>query len=252
MNLKAIILAAGYATRLHPLTKNKSKCLIEVKGKSMAQHIIDKLQGITGLDWIFIVTNKKFNVDFELYASEAKSKIPISVINDQTESNDDRLGAIGDIVYAIEEAGIDDDILVVAGDNLFEFSLKKFALFAQGKKASCVAARKFASKGEIAGKFGVLEIDTDSRIVGFEEKPDNPKTKIGATACYFFTKEDCSEILDYARKKLPLDNSGEFIKYLSAKKPVYAFIFREKWYDIGCFEDLGKAREEFKADSRLS
>ena len=244
--MKGIILAAGYATRLHPLTKTKSKCLIEIKGKPIIRYIIDKMEKISEIDRIYIVANHKFAVDFEYYVKNLDSKKEIVVIDDQTESNDDRLGAVGDIAYVIEDTGIDDDLLVVAGDNLFESPLTKFANFCHEKNTSCVGSHKFRSKKDIAEKFGVLETDAADKIIGFEEKPKEPKTNLVATACYLFTKEDVKEIIDYKAKGNPLDNSGEFIKYLSEKKDIYSFVFKEKWYDIGSFEDLGRAREEFK------
>jgi glucose-1-phosphate thymidylyltransferase len=244
--MKGIILAAGYATRLHPLTKNRSKCLIEINGRPIIDYIVRKMEKVAEIDRIYIVTNQKFVFDFEDYARQAESSKPVTVINDQTESNEDRLGAIGDIAYAIEEESIDDDLMVVAGDNLFEFTLTKFARFFTEKNAGCVAAHRFRKKSDIAGKFGVLETGEGSLVTGFEEKPDNPKTNLVATACYLFRKEDCAEISPYRKSGLSPENPGEFIKYLSSKKPVYAFIFSERWYDIGSFEDLGRARERFR------
>ena len=243
--LKALILAAGYATRLWPLTKNMPKPLLEVKGKPIMEHIAKHFSEIKEINGIFVVTNEKFSLDFEQWAKAYKCGIPIKVINDMTLSNDDRKGAVGDMHYAVQEAKIDDDLLVIAGDNLFEYRLADFNKFFQQKKSSVVACKDMGSKEEVKGKFGVVEVDKDKKVIGFEEKPENPESALAATACYLFTAKDVKEVAKYIEAGNKPDNAGDFIRWLSRHRPVYAFIFSEKWYDIGSFESLGKAREEF-------
>ncbi len=243
--MKALILAAGYATRLWPLTKNTPKPLLEVKGRPIIEHIAKHFSEIKGIEAIYIVTNEKFTQDFEDWASRYRSAIPIKVINDLTASNDDRLGAVGDMRYAIKETKIDDDLLVIAGDNLFEYRLSDFQRFFLEKKASVVACKDMGSIEEVRGKLGVVEVDTSGRITGFEEKPEEPKSALASTACYIFTRVDIREIGQYIELGNRPDNAGDFVKWLSRHKPVYAFVFKEKWYDIGSFESLGKARGEF-------
>ncbi|HIH09234.1 MAG TPA: nucleotidyltransferase family protein [Candidatus Diapherotrites archaeon] len=243
--MKALILAAGYATRLWPLTKNKPKPMLEVKGKPIIEHIISTFSAIAEIDVVYVVTNEKFTPDFEEWAAAHKGRIPIKVINDMTTSNDDRKGAVGDMQYAIAEEKIDDALLVIAGDNLFEYKLADFYDFYKKKGSSVVAAKEMPGKDDVKEKFGVVEIDGSERVTGFEEKPLDPKTALAATACYIFTKDDVREIGKYIEGGNKPDNAGDFIKWLSGHKPVFAFVFREKWYDIGSFESLGKAREEF-------
>lgn len=247
MDLKCLILAAGYAMRLWPLTKNRPKPLLDVKGKPMLEHIFASLSQLKCISEVFIVTNEKFAPDFEDWAKSFSFSIPIHVINDLTTSNDDRRGAVGDMQYAISDARIDDELLVIAGDNLFEYSLADFEAHFRGKGSSVVAVKDMGGAGEVREKFGVVELDADGRVTGFEEKPKEPRTSLAATACYIFTREDVAEISKYIDSGNRPDNAGDFIKWLANHRPVYAFVFREKWYDIGTFESLGKAREEFNA-----
>ncbi len=243
--MKAVILAAGYATRLWPLTKNKPKAMLEVGGKPIIEHILAGIGVIPGLKEVFVVTNSKFFHDFEDWAKTFSSGLSVKVIDDMTSSNEGRKGAVGDMHYCITEEKIDDDLLVIAGDNLFEYSLAEFVEYFMRKKTSVVACRETGSKDEVKGKFGVVELDSSSRIVSFEEKPQEPKTSIAATACYLFTRGDVKEISGFIEAGNSPDNAGEFIRWLSRHKPVHAFLFTEKWFDIGTFESLGKAREEF-------
>jgi len=243
--LKALILAAGYAKRLWPLTKNRPKPLLEVKGKPIVEHLIAGIKEIPEIDEILVVTNEKFSITFEDWAKEYDCEIPIKVINDLTTSNEDRKGAVGDMQYVIEEIDFDDDLMVIAGDNLFEYKLIDFYNFFKEKKASIVACKDMVNKEEVKEKFGVVETNSDLEIIGFEEKPVNPKSALASTACYLFTKKDVKKISDYLNAKNPPDNAGDFIKWLSKQTNVFAFLFKENWFDIGSFENLGKAREEF-------
>ncbi|MFH1391978.1 MAG: nucleotidyltransferase family protein [Candidatus Diapherotrites archaeon] len=239
------MLAAGYAKRLWPLTKNKPKPLLEVKGKPLVEHIIKHFDEIPEIDEIFIVTNEKFSLNFEQWAEEFDGKLKIKIINDMTTSNDDRKGAVGDMKYSIDEVKIDDDLLVIAGDNLFEYKLADFYKFFKEKGRSVVACKDMGSKDEVKEKFGVAELDSDGKIIGFEEKPIEPKSALASTACYIFSKEDLKEINNYIEADNPPDNAGDFVKWLSNHKPVYGFVFNENWFDIGSFESLGNAREDF-------
>jgi len=243
--LKALILCAGFATRLYPLTKNKPKALLEVKGKTILGYIIEKLEKIPEVDEIFIITNNKFSLAFEQWTEENKFSKKIIIINDFTMTEEDKLGAVGDIQFAVEEQKVIDDLMVVAGDNLFEYSLNNLFKFFEEKNSSALACKKFASIEILAGKYGVVELDDKNKIIGFEEKPKSPKTLIGATGCYVFKKEDLQLLKPFLKEKHNPDNSGEFIKYLAERRDVFGFVFSERWYDIGSFEELGKAREVF-------
>lgn len=243
--MKALVLAAGYATRLYPLTINRPKALLEVKGKTILDHIVAKIESVKQVDEILVVTNSKFSLAFEQWAAERKSPKQLKIINDTTMSEDDRLGAIGDLNYVIEMEKIVDDFLVVAGDNLFQFSLQKFVDFFVKENCSVIACRDVLDKFLIAKKYGVVELDANQRVIGFEEKPPDPKTSIAATACYVFKKDALSVLKPYLKAGNSPENAGDFVKYLSAHGGVYAFVFTEKWFDIGSFEELGRARDEF-------
>lgn len=245
LKIKALILAAGYATRLWPLTKNKPKPLLEVKGSPIIEHILSQFPSIPEITEVLVVTNEKFAPEFEDWAKAFKYHIQIRVINDLTTSNEDRMGAIGDMRYAIQDAKIDEDLLVIAGDNLFEYRLAELFRCFKQKGTSIVACKDLGSRDEVKEKFGVIELGADNRITGFEEKPTEPKTSIAATACYVFTRQDIAQIKDYIEAGNKPDNAGDFIKWLANHKPIHAFVFTEKWYDIGTFESLGKAREDF-------
>ncbi len=243
--MKALILAAGYATRLYPLTKNKPKALLEVGGKTILDNIVEKIESVPQIDEILVITNNKFSLDFEQWAQEKKTEKKIKIINDSTLSEEDKLGAVGDINFALMEEKIDEDMMVVAGDNLFEYSLRKFYDFFSQKNHSVIACKKFSSKQELANNYGVVELDEQDLLLDFEEKPQNPKTQLGATGCYIFTRDDLKFLPVFLKEGNSPDNSGEFVRYLVKKGRVFGFVFSEKWYDIGSFEALGKAREEF-------
>ncbi|MDP7180722.1 MAG: nucleotidyltransferase family protein [Candidatus Woesearchaeota archaeon] len=239
--MKCIILAAGYATRLYPLTLNKPKPLVEVAGKPMIEHILNRVEETKDIDKVFIVTNDKFYNHFNEWLNNYSSNKEIKIINDHTKTNEDRLGAIGDIDFVINGENIKDDILVIAGDNLFEFNLNQLEDFFKEKKASTIALFDIVDKSKAAKKYGIIELDNNNKIVGLEEKPKNPKTSIISTACYIFSKEDIDELAKCIKENHQPDNLGDFIKYLSEKKDVFGLIFKEKWFDIGSHEELEEA-----------
>jgi len=243
--LKALILAAGYAKRLWPLTKNKPKPLLEVKGKTIVGHILENMKSVKEIDEVLIVTNEKFAMEFEYWVKDFEYPKPIKIVNDMTSSNDDRRGAVGDIDFTIKDLKLDDELMIIAGDNLFEYKISDFYNFYKKKGTSIVACRDMKDKELVKERFGVVEIDKEKKVVGFEEKPVEPKSTLAATACYIFTKTDVKEIDLYLQPGNSPDNAGDFVAWLSRHKPVHAFIFTENWFDIGSFENLGKAREEF-------
>lgn len=244
--MKALILAAGYATRLYPLTLDKPKPLIEVGGKPMIEHILLRTEEVNDIDEVIIVTNEKFYYKFLEWIKGYKSGKKLKILNDKTQTEDDKLGAIGDIDFAVKAEKIDDDLMVIGGDNLFEFSLKDLVDFFKSKKASVVALRDLKQKEKLAGKFGVVETDMYEKIVGFEEKPSKPKTTLASTACYIFTKKDIELLEKCIKEHKQPDNLGDFIRWLSQKEHVYGFIFEEEWFDIGNPDQLKEVDELFK------
>src|SRR3989344_2204692 len=241
--MKALILAAGYATRLYPLTINIPKPLLMVGPKPMIEHIIDRVMEIPSVDEIFIVTNDKFFTTFVEWSNGFAKRLPVKVLNDGTTTNDNRLGAVGDIEFVIKAEDIDDDFLVIAGDNLFDFSLAKIDGFFNEKKASLLAVYDLKDKSLLAKKFGVVELDKNHKVIGFEEKPAHPKTSLTATACYLLTRKDVKELSRCVQEIHP-DNLGDFIKWLSVKKAVYGFVPEGFWCDIGSHEQLALVREK--------
>jgi glucose-1-phosphate thymidylyltransferase len=244
--MHGIILAAGYATRLYPLTKDQPKPLLSVGGKRMVEHLIEKMEDIPQLQTIHIITNDKFYLNFKRWADDYNSTKNIIIHNDGTVSNDDRLGAVGDIHFVLNKAGITDNALVVGGDNLFEFSLKDFINKYSEHKCCAVAARDLKDKSIIAGKYGVIDKSEDDFIKGFEEKPEMPKSTLTSTCIYMFNKEGISHLNNMIKENNgKVDNTGDLIKYLSDKTNVYCHSFDDKWFDVGSHEQLEEADKYF-------
>jgi len=239
--MKCLILCAGYATRLYPLTLDIPKPLLSIAGKPLVEHILTKIEELEDIDEIFIVTNNKFFNNFRNWKRNYSSTKPIKIINDKTTSDEDRLGAIGDIDFVVKQEKIDGDLLIIAGDNLFKFTLVKLSDFFKEKNASVVALYDIKDKNIAAGKYGVVEIDQNKRIIDLEEKPSEPKTTLVSTACYILSKEDIHELEKCIKEHKKLDNLGDFIKCLSKRKYVYGFVFNERWVDIGSHEQLKEA-----------
>ena len=243
--MKAIILAAGYATRLHPLTENQPKPLLAVGEKPIVEHILDKINQIQEVDEIIIVTNNKFTPHFESWLKSYQTSKPIKIVNDGTLTNEDRLGAVGDINFVLEKENIQDDVLVVAGDNLFEFELINLMAFFKEKNTTVVALHDLKDKNKVADKLGVVQIDQENKIIDFEEKPADPKTTLASTGCYIFKKDDVLHIANYVKSGERWDNTGDFLKWLMDQSAIYGFTFTERWFDIGSFEALEEAYEVY-------
>jgi glucose-1-phosphate thymidylyltransferase len=240
--LKAVILAAGYATRLRPLTDNLPKHLLPVGGRPMLDWVLDSIRELEEVDAVHLVTNSRFAPDFAEWATANG----VTVHDDGTTSNDDRLGAVGDLHLVIENAAIDDELLVLAGDNLFDFSLADYATWWHGKPqpASAVPLHDVGDL-ELATHYGIAETDADDRIVGFVEKPSQPASTLASTLIYLLAPAHVGLIGNYLDEGLSPDNAGSFLGWLAAREPVYGYRFAGHWYDIG---DLGQLLE---ADNRL-
>tara|TARA_Y100000310_G_C20650770_1_gene799292 strand:- start:1232 stop:1963 length:732 start_codon:yes stop_codon:yes gene_type:complete len=242
--MDVVILAAGYATRLYPLTYNTPKPLLKVAGKPIVEHIISKLEELDDINNIYLVTNDKFEQNFAEWSSNFNSKKPIEIINDKTKSNDDRLGALGDINHAINAKKIDNDFMVIAGDNLFEFSLQDVINLFEGKKSNIIALYDVKDL-ELAKHYGVVETENDI-VAGFEEKPYNPKSTLISTGIYLFPKKTIPLIKQYIDEGNNLDKTGSFIEWLYKIEVVYAYITDKAWYDIGNFEQLEEANKHYE------
>jgi glucose-1-phosphate thymidylyltransferase len=233
--MKALILAAGYATRLRPLTDSIPKQLLPVGDRPMVDWILDRIQQ-TSADEIHLVTNARFAPDFERWAEDRD----VVIHNDGTTSNDDRLGAVGDIHFV----GLDDDLLVVAGDNLFDYSLADYEAYWRAKGGSCVAVLDVGDP-ELAKRYGIVDVDENDRITNFVEKPEHPPTTLCATATYLYTRGHARLVETYLEEGNPPDQPGHYVAWLHKREPVYAYRFPGEWFDIG---DIGQLLE---ADNRM-
>lgn len=227
--MKCLILAGGFGTRLYPLTLNKAKALLEYKGKPIISHIVDKIpQNIN----IMVNVNKKFEADFRNWQQRINREVEILV--EGALSDKQKLGAVGSLNFWIENKPIEEDLLVIAGDNYFEFDLAQF-IAGYDDKHTLVAIHDIGDKGK-ATQFGVVQLD-GHRIAGFQEKPAKPKSSLVATACYIFPRRVFPLLHQYCQQG-KRDNLGSFIAYLADREEVHAYTFTELWVDIGSVEDL--------------
>ena len=241
--MKCLILAAGYATRLYPLTENFPKPLLEVQGKSILDHVLCDIDRSGMVDEYIVISNHKFVTHFENWAKN--SALNITVVDDMTESNDTRLGAVKDIEFAIDKLNIQDDALIIAGDNLLDFSLVKFIQYAKDKSTSCVM-RYYESEVKKLQKSGVLTIDEQDKVLKMQEKPQNPESNWCCPPFYFYKKEDLLLIKEGIKDGCGVDAPGSFVSWLCLRRPMHAYEMPGKRYDIGNIESYEKVQKEYK------
>lgn len=245
--MRALILAAGYATRLRPLTDTWAKELLPVGGRPIVDRIVDNLGEVAEIDEIHLVTNARKAPWFHEWATGRE----VTIHDDGTTSNDDRLGAIGDMLFVIDRIGAEDDLLVIAGDNLFDFRLSDLVAFWQTKGvASAVAVRDVGSL-ELARRYGIVDLDPDGRIHSFVEKPTDPPSTLAATATYLYHREHVGLIRTYVESEANADQPGRLVAWLHRREPVYGWVFTEPWYDIGDHEQLLEADNRLRAAAGL-
>jgi glucose-1-phosphate thymidylyltransferase len=223
--VKCLILASGFGTRLYPLTRDKAKALIAYRGKPLLTHIVERIP--RNID-IFVATNKKFEIDFHRWQKNINRKIEIGIENVWSEQQ--KKGALGSLTFWIEQANINEDLLILASDNYFEFDISQFISAYNGKNA-LVAVHDIGDKSK-ASQFGVVEVDK-GRIVGCEEKPDIPKTSLVGISCYILPPRLFAVLSGYHYERPELDELGQFIAYLVKYDEVDAYIFTEVCKDIG-------------------
>jgi len=244
--MKALILAAGYATRLYPLTKEYPKPLLEVRGRPIIDYIVDKLKAAALVDEIYVVTNTKFIHFFRSWAGTVKFSGKITLIDDQTKSNRARLGSIGDMDFVIKRQGIKDDLLVVGGDNLFSGPLKGFLSFSCGHRdAACIGLYRLRNRKD-AVRYGVAKLGRRKEVVSFIEKPGRPDSSLVAMCLYYIPRDLLNSVSQYMRdKKEEADTTGGYIAWLKMKVKVYGYVFKGSWFDIGDYKYLNAAKEKF-------
>jgi glucose-1-phosphate thymidylyltransferase len=245
--MKVIILAAGYATRLYPLTLTQPKPLLPVAGKPMIDYVLDNLAPIGGIDRIYVVTNAKFAGHFEQWAEDYRAKkaqLNFTVVNDQSTDDSNKLGAIGDIRYVLKTQNVLDDIIVVAGDNLFSDKLSDFGRFCREKHAPVLAVYDVGNQDEIK-KYNAITMDSEGRITFFEEKPKNPTSTVTGIALYYYPKATVPMIDQYVAQGNNPDQPGRFVQWLYPRVPVYTWKVPGLWFDIGSKETLEEANRIF-------
>lgn len=248
--MKALIMAAGYATRLYPLTKDRAKPLLPVGGRPIIDYICDALEKVREIDHVYVVTNNRFAPSFETWARERRKnfRMPIDILNDGTVSDEDKLGAIGDIRFAIRRERIADDLFVVLGDNLFDLDLETIIPYFK-RKGATVAAYDVGSVGA-AKLYGILGVDRDFRVIDFKEKPETPPSTLAAIGMYLFPRDMLDLFRVYEEEGNKMDAPGYYIRWLYRKVPVYAFVFRGVWYDIGDLQMYHKADALYSSHHR--
>jgi glucose-1-phosphate thymidylyltransferase len=243
--VKAVVLAAGYATRLYPLTVDRPKALLPVAGKPMLEHLLDRLDGVPGLDEVHVVTNSKFAETFREWAEgRSGSRSAVRILDDGTTDEETKLGAIGDLGLTIRSAEIDDDLLVLAGDNLFSESLAPFAQFALAKGAPVLGVYDVGDL-EAIRQYNAIELDEADRITFFEEKPEQPTSTLTGIALYFYPRASLRVVADYLAEGNNPDQPGRLVQWLYSRTPVYGWRVPGRWYDIGSKETLAEADAAF-------
>lgn len=241
--MKCLILAAGYATRLYPLTENFPKPLLKVGNKTILDWLVDDIAAAGLVDEYVVISNHKFAHHFEEWAESRKEQI--SVVDDGTETNETRLGAVRDIQFAIDALKLDDDMLVIAGDNVLDFSLTHFIRYADSKQSSAIM-RYYEPEEAKLRKCGIVEIDTDDKIIFMEEKPAEPKSHWCCPPFYFYTKADAKRIPDAIEQGCGIDAPGSFIAWLATQTTVYAMEMPGSRYDIGNLESYKQVSAIYK------
>ncbi len=245
--MKVLILAAGYGTRLYPLTKDKPKPLLPIEpDKPLINYLVERVVGLQELTEIYVVTNDKFFEKFQQWAETFRGlSVPMTIVNDGTKTPEDRLGSIGDIDFTVKGYKIAEDLLVVGGDNLFDFKTDQFFTFAMANKEKVTLGLYDIKHIEKAKNFGVAAMDGSHSVISFEEKPSKPKSSLIAMCFYYLPKKTLPLIQQYMTQGGKVDLAGDYIKWLCEQKRLCGFQFSGSWYDIGSLEAYHEAQADF-------
>lgn len=241
--MKCLILAAGYATRLYPLTENFPKPLLKVGDRTILDRLIDDIDGAGLVDEYVVISNHKFAGIFEEWAKA--HSLPITVVDDGTSTNETRLGAVCDIQFAIDKLGINDDLLIIAGDNLLDFSLTGFIAYAKEKNTSCTM-RYFERDEKKLRKCGVSEVDENDLLLSLEEKPEYPKSNWCTPPFYFYKKEDVLRIKEAIADGCGVDAPGSLVAWMCGQSAVHSMEMPGSRYDIGNLESYENVQKTYK------
>jgi glucose-1-phosphate thymidylyltransferase len=246
--LKAIILAAGYATRLYPLTKDTPKALLPIADKPLIEYTIEKIAACQGIDRIYLVTNSRFYRNFSSWLKSYRSSVPkIVLIDDRTRENSERLGSIGDLQLAIESQKLDDDLLVICSDKMFEFKLSDFVDFFRMQGEAVNACFDTGDPEAVRGKHGCVLLNAEGRILEFQEKPLKPKSTVQSIAFYIYPRASLHLIGKYLEEAGTTDAPGFLLQWLCQRIPVYAWVFSEPCYDVGTPESYRWVDEHYRS-----
>ena len=241
--MKCLILAAGYATRLYPITQNFPKPLLDVNGKTILDWLVDDIDTAGCVDEYVVISNHRFAQHFEQWAAQKPQKI--TVVDDGTSTNETRLGAVCDIQFAIDQLHLDDDMLVIAGDNVLDFSMTRFIDYASEKQTSCVM-RFYVDDLKTLQKSGVLCIDDSDRIVSMEEKPAEPKSNWCCPPFYYYTRADARLVRAGIDAGCGTDAPGSYIAWLCTQTAVHAMQMPGQRYDIGDVASYEEVKQTYK------
>jgi glucose-1-phosphate thymidylyltransferase len=245
--MKLIILAAGYATRLYPLTLNQPKPLLPVAGKPMLEHVLDNVRTIEAIDQAYVVTNAKFVNHFQKWADgyqRPNLNFSFTIVNDHSTDDSNKLGAIGDLHLVLTTFNIDDDIIVVGGDNLFSNDLREFGEYCQQVNAPVTGVYDVGDLEQIK-KYNAIEIDENNRITYFEEKPKEPKSTLTGIALYYYPKAVLPLIHEYIAEGNNPDQPGRLVQWLYPRVPFHVWKVPGLWFDVGSIETLEEANRVF-------
>jgi glucose-1-phosphate thymidylyltransferase len=245
--MKLIILAAGYATRLYPLTLNQPKPLLPVAGKPMLEHVLDNVHTIAAIDHAYVVTNAKFVTHFQKWADgyqRPNLNFSFTIVNDHSTDDSNKLGAIGDLHLVLTTFNIDDDVIVVGGDNLFSNDLREFGEYCRRTNAPVTGVYDVGDLEQIK-KYNAIEIDENNRITYFEEKPKEPKSTLTGIALYYYPKAVLPLIHQYIAEGNNPDQPGRLVQWLYPRLPFHVWKVPGIWFDVGSMETLEEANRVF-------
>ncbi len=242
--LDVILLAAGYSTRLYPLTRNFPKPLLEVAGKPIITNIIEKLENLEEIKNVYVVTNNRYYSHFIKWNEKLKTKLKIEIINDGTLHEQDKMGALGDIYFTINKKLIKGPLMIIGGDNLFDFQLSNIVSFFKEKNKDVVSVCKIEDQNRLR-QLGVVKLDEKNKIIFFKEKPEIPLSNFVVNCMYIYTHDTVKRLKEYIEQKNNPDQTGRFVEWLYTRKEIYGFHNKGRIIDVGTTESLEEARKEF-------
>ncbi len=247
--MKNIVIAAGYATRLYPLTKNFPKPLLQIGGSTILGRLIEDLDSVEDINEHLIVTNHKFADTFRKWAKEQQTKNPVTILDDGTETNETRLGAVRDLLLVLRECRVDEDLLAIAADNLLDFSFRGFIDFFKEKRTSVLMCHYEPELSKLR-RTGVIAMDENGKVLEMQEKPETPVSHWAVPPFYLYKKDDLPLIRDCLTHGCGYDAPGDLVRYLCGKTPIHAYPMPGKRYDIGSLDSYEEAKLRFREETQ--